>query len=81
MNRRNGACVDGCMSDCCYCRNVVEHYVFAVEAVIHQPLESVFPETVVIAVEIVPAHLVDNYAYNQFRTFLTVGGESGNCKQ
>ena len=54
------------------CRDIVYHCVLAIEAFVHHALEATVAIEVVIAVEVVPAHLVYHDAYDEFRSVLGV---------
>jgi hypothetical protein len=66
MDSRNRARVDACMSRCGKRRDIVDRRILAIETVLHKPLETAIRQKVVIAIEVVPAHLVYNYTNNNF---------------
>ena len=64
-----------------YSRHVVEHLVVARESLVDEALHSALAELVVIVVEIVPTHLVDNDAYHQLRALYLCACHNGHAAQ
>ena len=62
------------MPDGGYCRCVVDVCVLIRESVIEQPAQSVVSIFIVIVIEIIPAHLVDNEPDNEFRPLYLCAG-------
>ena len=68
VDGRNGTGPDRRVADGCNRRDVRNLAVFYAESFSEHSLESAFAVAGVVAIEIIPSHLVDNDAYNELRT-------------
>ena len=67
VDRRNGTGPDRRVSDGCNRRDIRNLAVFHAESFAEHSLESAFAVAGVVAIEVIPSHLVDNDAYNELR--------------
>ena len=67
MDGRNGTGPDRRVADGCNRRDIRNLAVFYAESFAEHSLESAFAVAGVVAIEIIPSHLVDNDAYNELR--------------
>ena len=70
MESRRGTGIDRGVADGGDCGDVVNQTVVARIAVVYHPAETRFAELVVVAVEILPSHLIDNNAHDQLGTLV-----------
>ena len=66
---RCGSGVDAGVSDTCHGGHVVDEGVVAVEAFVDESAQTSLFVFVVVDIEVVPPHLVDDESYDQFRPF------------
>ena len=66
VDGRNTACIETSMTDGGNRWNIRNTGVFAREALVEQSLESTFTIALLIAIEIIPSHLVNHNAHYQF---------------
>ena len=66
VDRRHTACIETSMTDGGNRWNIRNTGVFAREALVEQSLESTFSVALLIAIEIIPSHLVNHDAHYQF---------------
>ena len=69
----NGGCSSGvnrCMSRPCVSGNIVKVSVFETISLVDKSFKTIVSVFVPKSIDIVVSHLVNNYAYNQFRFFL-----------
>ena len=81
VSGRTGSSIDAGVSHTRYGRHIVEHLVVARESLVDETLHSALAELVVIVVEIVPTHLVDNDAYHQLRALHLCACHDGYAAQ
>ena len=67
VDGRNGTGPDRRVADGCNRRDIRNLAVFYAESFAEHSLESAFAVAGVVAIEIIPSHLVDNDAYNELR--------------
>ena len=67
MNGGDGAGIDGSVAGGCEGRDIVDHGGLAAKAVAQQAAEAIFAVSIIVTIEVIVAHLVYDYAYNQLR--------------
>ena len=68
VQRGRRARIDTRVTDARHRRNVVDHRVFARITLVDEALEATLDEILVIIIEVVPSHLIDNQSDHEFRT-------------
>ena len=63
---RYGTCIDGGMTDGGDGRDIRDAAVLVAVSLVQQSLEATLAITVLVAIEIIPTHLVNHQSYNQF---------------
>ena len=62
-------------------RNIVDLRILTVKAFLDKALQTSFSELIIIIVKVVPAHLVDSQAYNEFGPLHLSRGRHCDSKQ
>ena len=81
MEGGHRACIIARVANGCDGGQIVDHLVVATEALVHETLEAALAELVVIIGEIVPTHLVKDYAHHKFRSLDLCVGYHGHAAE
>ena len=68
MDGRNGACIDRGVTDGGDRRDIRDATILVAESLVQQTLESTLAITILIAIEVIPSHLVNYQSHHEFRS-------------